>query len=155
MNSHVNNLRTILASPLGKEKKSTIKELEQNKQQAIPEKCVPAQQIHAIEDGIVNTLTYISTAITSTLNINDVFDRILEVVINLCQADEVALVLWDQDRKELSLRAEREIGEKKTRLMKLPVKQEYPISEVLRTGKPLQDNAVNGHKFSSVTRSEE
>lgn len=101
--------------------------------------------------NIVDALTHISTVITSNLDPDDVLDRILKTALNLCEADEIALLLWDRQTHELYLRAERGIGDNKTRLMKVPVKQEYSVSEVLQTGKPLRDKMTNGHKSKIVT----
>lgn len=113
----------------------------------------PINRLILTEDNtnVVNALTHISTAITSNLNPDDVLDRILEMAVNLCKADEIALLLWDENTHELYLRAERGIGDKKTRLMKVPMKQDYSISEVLRTGEPLRNKMTNGHKSKVVT----
>lgn len=113
----------------------------------------PINQLVLTKDtrNIVNILTYISTTLTSNLNSNDVFDRILEVTMNMCRADQNALFLWEKNSNELYLRAERQAGDKKTQLMKVPVNLEYPISEVLRTGKPLQNKVTDRHKVQIAT----
>ncbi len=152
MNTYVNNLPTIVSSSFDKEETSSNKFFQKDKNRTLVEKFIPVPYAHTENtSNVINTLTYISTAITSSLNLDDVLDRSLEVVINLCQADEIALLLWDEDTNELYLRAERGLPDKQTRLMKVPVKQEYPISEVLRTGKPLQDKMTSDHKSEIAT----
>lgn len=99
----------------------------------------------------VNALTHISTVITSNLDPDDVLDRILETAVTLCEADEIALLLWNEQTHELYLRAERGIGDNKTRLMKVAVKQEDSVSEVLRTGKPFRNKMTDGQKSKIVT----
>ena len=128
MNTYLNNLQTILPIDLDKEK-----------------------TVGKDTSNLANALIHISTVITSNLDPDAVFDRILETAIILCEADEIALLLWDEETHELYLRAERGIGDHKTRLMKVLVKQEYTLSEVLRTGKPLRNKLTNGQKSKIVT----
>ncbi len=96
--------------------------------------------------NIVNAYTHISTALTSNLSTDAVLDRILEMAANLCRTDEIALFLWNEQAHELTLRSERGMGNAKTRLAKICIEKDLPVSEVLRTGEPSRSKITNGQK---------
>jgi diguanylate cyclase (GGDEF)-like protein len=100
---------------------------------------------------LLETLTHISTLITSGLEIDIVLDRILELSIKLCNADEIALLIFNESANEFFLRAERGVGDKKSRLMKVAIEKDNSVSEVFQTGRSLRKNMVNGQKEKVVT----
>jgi diguanylate cyclase (GGDEF)-like protein len=101
--------------------------------------------------NLINALTHISTTITSNLNADDILDRILEIAANLCQVDELALLLRDEYTNELHLCTERGIGDGKTWFLKVPINQDLPVNKVLQTGSPSRSIMNNDCKHEVVT----
>jgi diguanylate cyclase (GGDEF)-like protein len=113
----------------------------------------PRNQMNFSDDGksLIDTLTHISTLITSGLDIDIVLDRLLEATIGLCNADEIALLLFDKSANELYLRAEWGLGDKKNRFQSVEIEKDSSISEVFHSGKSLRKNTTDRKKEEIVT----
>lgn len=107
----------------------------------------PYEQSVAAHDtkDIANALTHISSTIISNLSIDDVLDRLSEMAIRLCQADEIALLVWDKEADKFFLRAERGMASKEPWLRGVSM-EELLVNEALRIGEPLRSIPTNGRK---------
>jgi signal transduction histidine kinase len=85
------------------------------------------------EQDMASALVHLSTAITSQLKLDDVLDRILEMTINFTHSDAAALWLIDEKTGDLTLRAERGIGDRTAKLMKIPAEGDYHVVRVVQT----------------------
>jgi diguanylate cyclase (GGDEF) domain len=84
------------------------------------------------------------------LKLDDALQRIVQTTIDLCLADQLVILLWDEQSNELHLRAEHGLGKRKTGFITVPVKKNSPIFEVLQKGEPFRSNGLSDHKHEVV-----
>lgn len=84
----------------------------------------------------LNILHEIAQAVTATLDLQNVLNRIVEAAVYLTNAEEGFIMLVDDASGELRLRAGKGLGDKAAKVMSMAV-QDSLTGEVIRTGKPL------------------
>jgi GAF domain-containing protein len=85
----------------------------------------------------LNTLHEIARAVTSVLDLESVFNRIVEAAVFLTNAEEGFLFLVNEESGDLTLRAGKGLGEKASRVMSLKVTDSIP-AQVVKTGRPVR-----------------
>jgi signal transduction histidine kinase/pSer/pThr/pTyr-binding forkhead associated (FHA) protein len=101
-------------------------------------------------DNLTEALSQLAQAITSQLDIEQVFNRITETAMHLTQAGETGIWLVDDQTQELFLRAQRGISDEHIRLMRIPGASESPVNQVIKTGQPLMDHREPGQEKIKV-----
>ncbi len=84
----------------------------------------------------------IGRSVTSLLDLEQILSRIVEAAVYLTSADEGSLMLIDPDSGELYLRAERGMGEKSAKNLRIKI-QDSIAGQVVRTGRPVMIGGVN------------
>lgn len=84
----------------------------------------------------LNILHEIAQAVTSTLDLQNVLNRIVEAAVYLTNAEEGFIMLVDEASSQLRLRAGKGLGDKAAKVMSMAV-QDSLAGEVIKTGKPL------------------
>jgi PAS domain S-box-containing protein len=84
----------------------------------------------------LSTLHSIGKAVTSSLNLEQVLNRIVEASVFLTNAEESFLLLIDEASGDLYMRAGKGLGEKGARGFRIKV-EDTIAGEVVRTGKPV------------------
>ncbi len=84
----------------------------------------------------------IARAVTSTLDLQSVLNRIVEAAVYLTKAEEGFIMLVDEQSKDLYLRAGKGLGDKAAKVMNMSVKDSF-AEQVINTGKPLR---IGGNK---------
>lgn len=79
----------------------------------------------------------IAQAVTSTLNLQSVLNRIVEAAVYLTNAEEGFIMLVDPESEQLNLRAGKGLGDKAAKVMSMAV-QDSLAGEVVSSGKPLR-----------------
>ncbi|HEY86344.1 MAG TPA: GAF domain-containing protein [Chloroflexi bacterium] len=79
----------------------------------------------------------IARAVTSTLDLQSVLNRIVEAAVYLTNAEEGFIMLVDEQSKDLYLRAGKGLGDKAAKVMNMSVKDSF-AEQVINTGKPLR-----------------
>ncbi|GAB4477456.1 MAG: hypothetical protein Kow00124_20630 [Anaerolineae bacterium] len=92
----------------------------------------------ADERDIANALEQLATAITSQLKLDDVFHRILEMIISFTHADGAAMWLVDEKTGDLHLRAEKGLGDSQSSLVRVPADSDYYLTKVLEICRPMR-----------------
>ncbi|GAB4549103.1 MAG: hypothetical protein Kow0063_44010 [Anaerolineae bacterium] len=99
----------------------------------------------------LNTLHEIARAVTSVLDLESVFTRIVEAAVYLTNAEEGFLFLVDEESGDLTLRAGKGLGEKASRVMSLKVTDSIP-AQVVKTGRPVRIGGVRrGEEYKVKT----
>lgn len=84
----------------------------------------------------------IGRSVTSLLDLEQILSRIVEAAVYLTSADEGSLMLLDPESGELYLRAERGMGEKSAKNLRIKI-QDSIAGQVVRTGRPVMIGGVN------------
>jgi signal transduction histidine kinase len=84
----------------------------------------------------------IGRSVTALLDLEQILSRIVEAAVYLTSAEEGSLMLVDQDSGELYLRAERGMGEKSAKNLRLKI-QDSIAGQVVRTGRPVMIGGIN------------
>ena len=84
----------------------------------------------------------IGRSVTSLLDLEQILSRIVEAAVYLTSADEGSLMLIDPDSGELYLRAERGMGEKSAKNLRIKI-QDSIAGQVVRTGRPVMIGGIN------------
>ena len=84
----------------------------------------------------------IGRSVTSLLDLEQILSRIVEAAVYLTSAEEGSLMLVDQDSGELYLRAERGMGEKSAKNLRIKIEDSI-AGQVVRTGRPVMIGGVN------------
>ncbi len=85
----------------------------------------------------LSTLHEIARAVTSVLDLEAVFNRIVEAAVYLTNAEEGFLLLVDEETGDLTLRAGKGLGEKAARGMSMKVNDSI-AGQVVKTGRPIR-----------------
>ena len=108
-----------MAQPLGKQDESTSMQMLERRVREL------------------STLHEIARAVTSVLDLEAVFNRIVEAAVYLTNAEEGFLLLVDEETGDLILRAGKGLGEKAARGMSLKVTDSI-AGQVVKTGRPIR-----------------
>ena len=84
----------------------------------------------------------IGRSVTALLDLEQILSRIVEAAVYLTSAEEGSLMLVDQDSGELYLRAERGMGEKSAKNLRLKI-QDSIAGQVVRTGRPVMIGGID------------
>lgn len=84
----------------------------------------------------------IGRSVTSLQNLEQILNRIVEAAVYLTGAEEGSLMLVDPETGELYLRAERGMGEKSAKTLRIKI-QDSIAGKVVRTGKPVMIGGMN------------
>ncbi len=82
-------------------------------------------------------LENIGRSVAAVLDLDTLLKRIVEASVFIARADEGFLVLLDEETHELYLRAAKNVGEDRVRLLRLKVADSM-LGQVTRTGQPLR-----------------
>jgi K+-sensing histidine kinase KdpD len=92
----------------------------------------------ARELNLADALSEIAQAITSQLELEEVFNQVTATAQKLTAAGETSIWLIDEETSELVLEAERGIEDERIRRMRIPIKGRNPASKVIQSGKALR-----------------
>ncbi len=92
----------------------------------------------ARELNLADALSEIAQAITSQLELEEVFNQVTKTAQMLTAAGETSIWLIDEETSELVLEAERGIEDERIRRMRIPIKARNPASKVIQSGKSLR-----------------
>jgi len=92
------------------------------------------------KQDFAESLVQLATVLTSKLKLEEVLERILEMTLAYSQCSGAALWLIDEQTGELFLTAERGIGDRRAKIMKIPVSDDYQVGTVIKTGRPLRSS---------------
>jgi two-component system NtrC family sensor kinase len=100
----------------------------------------------------LRVLERIGQSVAAVLDLDSLFNRVVEASVFITQADEGFLLLLDEESHELYLRAAKNLGAEHVRLLRLRVTDNL-LGQVVSTGKPLRlgDTEHAGHKLKVVT----
>ena len=98
--------------------------------------------------NLIGAISHLSAAITSNLTIDDLFNRILDITQKLIFADGIALLLWNDQLNELSLRAESGIGDVKSNYS---WQDDSQLNDAFRMGQSRHYKLTNDRKANSGT----
>jgi two-component system NtrC family sensor kinase len=100
----------------------------------------------------LRVLERIGQSVAAVLDLDSLFNRIVEASVFITHADEGFLLLLDEDSHELYLRAAKNIEAEHVRLLRLKVTDNL-LGQVVSTGKPLRLGNMEqaGNKFKVVT----
>ena len=96
--------------------------------------------------ALANALARIARAITAQLNLEEVLNKVTETAMALTAAGEIGIWLVDDRTGELFLEAQRGIHDEHIRRMRLPLRGNKLVEQVMRTGKPLRSNRQPGEE---------
>lgn len=85
----------------------------------------------------LTVLERIGQSVAAVLDLDVLLNRIVEASVYIAQADEGFLLLLDEETHELYLRAAKNLGEDRVRLLRLKVTDTL-LGQVVRTGQPLR-----------------
>lgn len=85
----------------------------------------------------LRVLERIGQSVAAVLDLDSLFNRIVEASVFITQADEGFLLLLDEDSHELYLRAAKNVEAEHVRLLQLKVTDNL-LGQVINTGKPLR-----------------
>lgn len=98
----------------------------------------------------LSTLHSIGKAVTSSLKLEQVLNRIVEAAVFLTNAEESFLLLIDEKSGDLYMRAGKGLGEKGARGFRVKV-EDTIAGEVIRTGKPVNIGGSSQDTFKIKT----
>ena len=111
------------------------------------ERAIESNNIRAERDALVNklerqvrqanVLARVGKLVTSTLETDEVLRRIVETAVYLTEAEEGFLMLYNQQTKELLLRAEKNLGDRKVAIRRVPVEKSL-MGKILNGGKAVR-----------------
>lgn len=85
---------------------------------------------------VIETLQRVGSRITSTFDLDEILNAVVDAAVELTGAEEGSLLLLDEPAGEFYMRASRNFNEDFARNFRLP-EQDRSLAEVIRTGKPL------------------
>ena len=92
----------------------------------------------ARELNLADALSEIAQAITSQLELEEVFNQVTATAQTLTAAGETSIWLIDEETSELFLEAERGIEDERIRRMRIPIKAKNPVTQVIQSGRSLR-----------------
>jgi two-component system NtrC family sensor kinase len=100
----------------------------------------------------LRVLERIGQSVAAVLDLDSLFNRIVEASVFITQADEGFLLLLDEESHELYLRAAKNLEAEQVRLLRLKVTDNL-LGQVVSTGKPLRlgNTEHAGNKLKVVT----
>ncbi len=84
----------------------------------------------------LQTLTHLGKSINRSLNLNNVLTSVVDIAVDLTNAEEGSLLLLDENTQELYIRASRNFQEEFVRTFRLPT-EDTLAGAVLQSGKPM------------------
>jgi two-component system, OmpR family, phosphate regulon sensor histidine kinase PhoR len=84
----------------------------------------------------LQTLTHLGKSINRSLNLNNVLTSVVDIAVDLTNAEEGSLLLLDEKTNELYIRASRNFQEEFVRTFRLPTEDSL-AGAVLQSGKPM------------------
>ena len=102
----------------------------------------------------LQTLTHLGKSINRSLNLNNVLTSVVDIAVDLTNAEEGSLLLLDEDTKELYIRASRNFQEEFVRTFRLPT-EDTLAGAVLQSAQPMliDENAPQKIKTSYLVYS--
>ena len=100
----------------------------------------------ARELNLADALSEIGQAITSQLELQEVFTQVTETAHTLTAAGETSIWLIDEVTSELFLEVERGIADERIRLMRIPIEDTNPAGKVIQSGKSLRVSRQPGEE---------
>jgi PAS domain S-box-containing protein len=98
----------------------------------------------------LSTLHSIGKAVTSSLNLEQVLNRIVEAAVFLTNAEESFLLLVDEESDDLYMRAGKGLGEKGARGFRIKV-EDTIAGEVVKTGRPVNIGGADQDSYKIKT----
>lgn len=96
----------------------------------------------ARELSLADALSEIGQAITSQLELEEVFNQVTETARSLTSAGETGIWLIDEKSGELVLEAERGMADAQIRWMRIPIDADSPAGKVIQSGETLRVNRL-------------
>jgi signal transduction histidine kinase len=93
---------------------------------------------------LVDALSQIASAITSQLNLEEVLNQVAATAMSLTAAGETSIWLVDENSGELFLEAQLGIDDSRLRRTRMPIREDTPAGQVIRTGKPVRAHRQPG-----------
>jgi two-component system NtrC family sensor kinase len=90
------------------------------------------QRVHDL-----TVLHAIGRSMTQVMPLDELLTRIVDAALQLTQAEEAFLLLYEPSAQRLAVRAAKTAGDERAQVLRLPV-QESIAGDVLRTGRPLR-----------------
>lgn len=84
----------------------------------------------------LQTLTHLGKSINRSLNLNNVLTSVVDIAVDLTDAEEGSLLLLDENTNELYIRASRNFQEEFVRTFRLPTEDSL-AGTVIQSGKPV------------------
>lgn len=84
----------------------------------------------------LQTLTHLGKSINRSLNLNNVLTSVVDIAVDLTNAEEGSLLLLDENTNELYIRASRNFQEEFVRTFRLPTEDSL-AGTVIQSGKPM------------------
>jgi two-component system NtrC family sensor kinase len=84
----------------------------------------------------LQTLTHLGKSINRSLNLNNVLTSVVDIAVDLTEAEEGSLLLLDENTNELYIRASRNFQEEFVRTFRLPAEDSL-AGTVIQTGSPV------------------
>jgi two-component system NtrC family sensor kinase len=102
----------------------------------------------------LQTLTHLGKSINRSLNLNNVLTSVVDIAVDLTDAEEGSLLLVDETTNELYIRASRNFQEEFVRTFRLPTEDSL-AGTVIQSGKPvlLDENTPQKIKTSYLVQS--
>ncbi|MCB8946034.1 MAG: GAF domain-containing protein [Ardenticatenaceae bacterium] len=92
----------------------------------------------ARELNLADALSEIGQAITSQLELEEVFNQVTETAHSLTAAGETSIWLIDEETSELFLEVERGMADEQVRRMRIPIDAKNPAGKVIQSGQSLR-----------------
>ena len=86
--------------------------------------------------NLADALSQIAKAVTSQLELDEVLNQVTESAMLLTSAGETSIWLVDETSGELFLKAQRGIDDEKIQQMRLPIRDDNLVGQVIKTGQP-------------------
>jgi signal transduction histidine kinase len=99
---------------------------------------------------LADGLSQLAKAITSQLEIEQVFNKITDTAMHLTSAGETGIWLVDEQTGELFLEAERGVDEENIRRMRIPTGGDSLVAQVTKSGEPIRDSREPGKEKLKV-----
>lgn len=95
---------------------------------------------------LVDALSQIAAAITSNLNLDEVLNQVAATAMSLTAAGETSIWLVDANTGELFLEAELGVDDSRLRRKRMPIREDTPAGQVIRTGRPVRTHRQPGQE---------
>jgi two-component system NtrC family sensor kinase len=93
---------------------------------------------------LVDALSQIASAVTSQLNLEEVLNQVAATAMSLTSAGETSIWLVDENSGELFLEAQLGIDDSRLRRTRMPIQEDTPAGQVIKTGRPLRAHRQPG-----------